>query len=91
MKDKMITQLRDIWDELTYGLRRLCLRPSPDVRLFAIVFLVIASCVVNIWFIAGSIYSAGRRDAGKEFLKQQEIDSINLLKQKMYEYGKSNK
>jgi hypothetical protein len=81
--------LSDIWGELTYGVRWLCLRPSPDVRLSIIVFLIVASSVANIWFVVSSIYNTGKRDARKEFLEiehagklklQHKTDSIKTIK-----------
>jgi hypothetical protein len=81
--------LGDIWGEVTYGVRWLCLRPSPGLRLLIIMVLIVASSAVNIWFVVGSIYNAGKRDARKEFLKiehagklepQHKADSIKTIK-----------
>ena len=86
---KLKEVLSDIWSELTYGVRWLCLRPSPGVRLSIIAFLIVASSVANIWFIANSIYNIGKRDARKEFLEiehagklelQHKTDSIKSIK-----------
>jgi hypothetical protein len=95
MKDKLITQLKDIWDEITYCIRWLCLRPSPARRMITVLILIVVLGGANIWFIVSSIYSMGKNDARKEFLELQHIetlklqhksDSINILNQKEYEY-----
>ena len=70
--------LKDVWGELTYGVRWLCLRPSPGVRLSIIVFLIIAASAANIWFVANSIYSIGKRDAWKEFLEIEHAGKLEL-------------
>jgi hypothetical protein len=76
MKIKEVTS--DIWGELTYGVRWLCLRPSPGVRLLIIVLFIVASSAINIWFVTSSIYSAGKRDARKEFLEIEHAGKIEL-------------
>ncbi|KAA6304665.1 hypothetical protein EZS27_043688, partial [termite gut metagenome] len=93
--DKIIKQLADIWDELTYGLRRLCLCPSPAKRLVTVLVLAVVLGGANIYFVVSSIYNIGKRDAQKEFLEVEHIkelelpthsnDSINQLKKQMYE------
>ena len=70
--------MSDIWGELTCGVRWLCLRPSPGVRLSIIIVLFVALSVANIWFVASSIYSAGKRDARKEFLEIEHAGKIEL-------------
>jgi hypothetical protein len=69
MKDKLITQLRDMWGELTYGIRWLCLCPSPGKRMVTVLVLVVVLGGANIWFVANSIYNMGKRDAEKKFLE----------------------
>lgn len=95
MKERLMKRLRHIGEELTYGIRRLCLRPSPGVRLSIIVLLVVASGAANIWFVASSIYNMGVSDTKRQFLEVQHIetlklqsvkDSINIINQKKYEY-----
>jgi hypothetical protein len=89
--------LGDIWGELNCGVRRLCLRPSPGVRLLIIMVLIVASSAVNIWFVVGSIYNAGKRDARKEFLKiehagklelQHKSDSVKTIKRIEFKFKK---
>ena len=88
-------QLYDVWDEVTYGIRWLCLRPSPAKRLVTVLVLAVFSGGLNIWFVASSIYNMGKNDAKKEFLElrhtqtlepQHKNDSINILNQKRYGY-----
>jgi hypothetical protein len=95
MKDKLIKQLYDIWDELSYGLRWLCLCPSPAKRLVTVISLALILGGANIYFVVSSIYNTGKRDAQKEFLEVEHIkplelptqpgDSINQIKKKLYE------
>ncbi|GHT02148.1 hypothetical protein AGMMS50276_31800 [Synergistales bacterium] len=79
MKDKLITQLKDVWDEMTYGLRWLCLCPSPAKRLVTVLILILVCGGLNIWFVVSSIYNTGKNDARKEFLELQHIESLKLL------------
>ncbi|MDR2384546.1 MAG: TraL conjugative transposon family protein [Tannerella sp.] len=78
MKDKLITQLRDMWGELTYGIRWLCLCPSPGKRLVTVLVLVVVFGGANIWFVANSIYNMGKRDAEKKILELQHIEPVEL-------------
>jgi hypothetical protein len=87
--NEMKEVLGDVWGELTYGVRWLCLRPSPGVRLSIIITLFVVLSVTNIWFVVSSIYNAGKRDARKEFLEiehagrlelQHKNDSIKTIK-----------
>ena len=80
--------------EIEYRLRRICGKPSPLKRLVAVSVAAVIFAAVNVYFLAGSIYSIGRDDAQRELMKIEHIevlkipqnDSINLLKQKLYEY-----
>jgi hypothetical protein len=80
--------------EIEHRLKRLCGRPSPVKRLIAVLIISGVFAIANIWYLVGSIYSIGKNDAEKELIKVQHIellnfqgnDSINQLKQKMYEY-----
>jgi hypothetical protein len=95
MKEKLITQLHNIRDEIVYAVRRLCGRPTPGKRIATVLLLCGMLAVGNLYYVITSIYSAGRRDAKREFLNMEHIkrldwqpvgkDSINQLKQKMYE------
>jgi hypothetical protein len=89
MKEKIITQIRHICGELTYGIRWLCLCPSPGKRLVTVLILIVVFGGLNIWFVVSSIYNTGKRDARKEFLKiehagkmelQHKADSVGTIK-----------
>ena len=75
---KIKETLEDVWGELTYGVRWLCLRPSPGMRLSIIIVLFVALSVANIWFVASSIYNIGKRDARKEFLEMEHAGKLEL-------------
>jgi hypothetical protein len=70
--------LGNIWDELTHGVRWLCLRPSPGVRLSVVIVLFVGLSATNIWLVVGSVYNAGKRDAREEFLKIEHIGKLEL-------------
>jgi hypothetical protein len=78
MKDTIGKQLSHIWGELTYGIRWLCLCPSPGKRLVTVLVLVAVFGGANIWFVASSIYNMGKRDAEKKFLELQHIEPLEL-------------
>jgi hypothetical protein len=82
-------------DEMEYGLRRLCGRPTPAKRFIAALVTVSVLTVANIYFVVSSIYNIGKHDAENEFLELRHIenskllqkqDSINILNQKQNEY-----
>ncbi|MDR1984739.1 MAG: TraL conjugative transposon family protein [Prevotellaceae bacterium] len=89
--------LTNVLDEIEYRLKHLCGRPAPMKRFIIVLSISVALAAVNIYFVASSIYSIGKRDAEMEFLKLQYIeglklqpqlknDSINILNQKEHEY-----
>ncbi|MDR0506850.1 MAG: TraL conjugative transposon family protein [Dysgonamonadaceae bacterium] len=78
MREKLITQLGHIWDELTCGIRWLCLCPSPCKRLITALVLIAVFGGINIYFVANSIYNMGKRDAEKKFLELQHIQPLEL-------------
>jgi len=83
----------NIKGEIETRLKRLCGKPSPTKRLIVVLVISILLAVANIYFVVSSIYAIGKNSAKTEFLKTEHIedvkmpknDSINLLKQKMYE------
>ena len=75
---KLKETLEDVWGELTYGVRWLCLRPSSGVRLLIIIVLFVVLSAANIWFVASSIYNIGKRDARKEFLEMEHAGKLEL-------------
>jgi hypothetical protein len=78
MKEKLMKQLRYLWDELTYGVRWLCLCPSPGKRLVTALVLVVVFGGANIYLVVSSIYNMGKNDAEKEFIELQHIKAIEL-------------
>ena len=80
-------------NEIDKRLKRLCGKPSPTKRLIIVLVVGVVLAAANIYFVVSSIHTIGKNDAKKEFLKIQHIeglkipgnDSINFLKQKMYE------
>jgi hypothetical protein len=99
MKTTIKNQLTDIWDELCYGLRRLCGEPSPMKRLITVLILAVGLGGANIYLVVSSIYSIGKGDARKEYMEMEHIkelerqhkgDSIHQLKKQLYEQ-QSNK
>lgn len=100
MREKIKYFLVSAWDEITYGIRCFCGRPSPMKRFIVILIIGIALSVGYFYSIVSSIYNIGKRDAQKELMEIEHIkplelpyksnDSINLLKQKKYEQQQSN-
>jgi hypothetical protein len=93
LKVKIKSLLTNVWDEIEYGLRMLCGKPSPEKRLITMLIISVTLAVVYIYFVISSIYNIGKRDAEREFLKLQHIeslklqsDSINNSNPKNYEY-----
>ena len=90
----MKQKINEFWNDLEYRLKQLCGRPTPFKRLIMVIFICVAFGAVNVWFVYSSIYNIGKKDAEKEFLKMRHIeglpfpnnDSINHLKQKIYQY-----
>ena len=92
MKSRIKKRLIAIWDEIEYGLRRLCGKPSPMKQFIIILILGGSLSVSYIYSLVSSIYNIGKRDVELmhiEHIKQLELqhknDSINILKQQMYE------
>lgn len=93
LKKKIKNFLTNAWDEAGYRLRLLCGRPSPMKRFIAVLVVGGALATANLYFVASSIYNIGKRDAEREFLRLQHIeslklqsDSINNSNSKSYEY-----
>jgi hypothetical protein len=94
MSTNIKNQLADICDELCYGLRRLCGKPSPTKRLITVLALAVGLGGANIYLVVSSIYNIGKRDGQKEYMKIEHIkqlelkhsnDSINQLNKQLYE------
>jgi hypothetical protein len=92
-KKKIRDFLSNAWDEIEYRLRLLCGRPSPMKRFITVLIIGIAMSIGYFWLVVSSIYNIGKRDAEREFLRLQHIetlklqsDSINSSNSKNYEY-----
>jgi len=80
--------------KIEFYLRRICGRPSPTKRLVIVLLVCVKLAAINIYFLFSSVYSIGKNDAQKDLLQIEHIeglkiprnDSINLLKQKLYEF-----
>jgi hypothetical protein len=93
MKKKIVDFISNAWDEIEYGLRMLCGKPSPMKRFVMVLIIGGALSVAYLYTLVSSIYNIGKRDAENEFLKLQHIeslklqsDSINILNKQEYEY-----
>ena len=83
----------NIKGEIETRLKRLCGKPSPIKRLIVVLVFGILMAAANIYYVVSSIYAIGKNSAKKEFLEIEHIeglkiqgnDSINLIKQIMYE------
>jgi hypothetical protein len=78
MKRKIKEFTENSLSEIEYRLRRLCGRPTPAKRLVAVLIMCIVFAVANIWFVVSSIYSIGKKDAEKELIKLQHIETLEL-------------
>ena len=75
-------------------LRQICGKPSPTKRLILVLVVCVKLAAINIYFLFSSVYSIGKNDAQKELLQIEHIeglqiqqnDSINRLKQRLYEF-----
>jgi uncharacterized ion transporter superfamily protein YfcC len=76
----MTTVVRDLLDKIDHRLRKYCGRPSPVKRLITVLVIIVVCTAVNVWFVYSSIYSIGKKDAEKEFMKLQHIEGIELPK-----------
>lgn len=95
MKAKIKKALINIPDEIEYFFRRIYGKPSPLKQFIIILVLGGTLSIMHIYSLAGSVYNIGKRDARREYMMetehikplelQQANDSINLLKQQMYE------
>ena len=70
--------LVNVWDEVEYCLRLMCGKPTPMKRFIVVLIIGGALAVANIYFVVSSIYNIGKRDAEKEFLQLQHIETPEL-------------
>jgi hypothetical protein len=94
MKLKIKELLNALRDKVDSVLRRLCYGLSPSERLATILSFCVIFGIASIYMTVSSIYNIGKNDAKREFLELEHIkrlelqhsnDSINFLKQKVYE------
>ncbi len=78
LKKKAIQKLSNLWENIDYGLRILCGKPSPVKRFIAVLIVGGALSIAYIYMLAGSIYDMGRRSAELEHLKIDHIQQIEL-------------
>jgi hypothetical protein len=93
MKMKIFEFLSDAMGEITFGLKQLCGRPSPMKRFIIVAVAGSVMGIASVCILVSSVYQMGHSNAQKEIPIMNEIrqlhlknDSINLLKQKLYEY-----
>ena len=75
-------------------LKQICEKPSPKKRLAIVIVVCLALAAIDISILLSSVRNIGKNDAQKKLMKLEHIDgikipkndSINFLKQKMYEY-----
>ena len=100
MRERIKYFLIGAWDEITYGMRCALGRATPMKRFIVILIIGIALSVGYFYSIISSIYNIGKRDAEREFMELQHIetlklqkgnDSINILNQTEYEYEQSDR
>ncbi|GHT63659.1 hypothetical protein FACS189451_10640 [Bacteroidia bacterium] len=98
IQTKIKERLSDFVDWIEYGLRRLYGKPTLMKQFIIVLILGSLLSVFSIYTLVSSIYNMGRHSAEQKFMElqhietlqlQQKNDSINLLKQKMYEYEQS--
>lgn len=70
--------IKDAADELTYGIRSLCGKPTPLKRLVIVLAMCGILSIVFIYTTVTSIYSIARNDAEKEFFNQGHVRRLEL-------------
>jgi hypothetical protein len=78
MRERIKDFLTGAWDEITYGIRCACGKPSPLKRFIVILIICIALSVGYFYSIISSIYNMGKRDAEREFIEMQHIETLKL-------------
>jgi hypothetical protein len=68
----------EAWSEIRYGLKCLCGQATPVRRFVAVLTVCCVLAVANIYSVISSVYGIGKRDAKKEFLRLQHIESLKL-------------
>jgi hypothetical protein len=70
-----ITGLQDRIDD---GINRICYSMSPLARLLSVLVVGLVCGIAFLYMMIASIYNIGKRDAEKEFLRLQHIESLEL-------------
>ena len=93
MKITIIEFLKDAAGEIAYGIRCLCGKPSPLKRFIIVAVAGMLMGIASVCILVSSVYRIGHANARKEIpelniVRQLNLknDSINLLKQQLYEY-----
>jgi hypothetical protein len=92
---RIIEFLKGAGGEITYGIRCLCGKPSPMKRFMIVVVAGALMGIASFWILVSSVYNIGHSKGQKEIVPELNMrrqlnvknDSINLLKQQLYEYG----
>lgn len=90
---KIIEFLKNVSGEITFSIRCLCGKPSPVKRFIIVAVVGIIMGIASVSMLVSSVYRIGYTNAQKEIpaintVRQLNLksDSINLLKQQIYEY-----
>jgi hypothetical protein len=78
LRKRIVEFVSDTWDEIGYGLKCLCGRPSPMKRFIMVLAVGGVLAAANIYFVANSIYNMGKRDAERKFLELKHIEAVEL-------------
>lgn len=93
MKIEIIDFLKNAAEEIIYGIRCICGKPSPLKRFVLVLIVTGILGIAFLYTIVTSIYNMGRYDTGKELVipeneknDQLKNDSINLETDERYEH-----
>jgi hypothetical protein len=93
MRIKIMEFVKGACDEITFGIRCLCGKPSPLKRFIIVAVAGTLMGIASCYILVSSVYRIGHANARKEIpelnvIRQLNLknDSINLLKQQLYEY-----
>ena len=98
MKKEIRKFLANAGYAIEHRIKLLCGKPSPMKQFILVLVIGGAMWIGSFCILVDSIYKIGKNDARGEFPEVEHIrqlqlknDSINLLKQQMYEYEQSGK
>ena len=75
--------LKNVTGELSWGVRRLCGKPSPMKRFVMVLIIGGALGTAFLYTFVDAIYSIAKNDAKKEFLELEHIKRLNFLEDSM--------